>query len=86
MINTVSYSMVEQVSLASSEFPKGVNEFVKAGLTEIKSEKVKPPRVKESPVSFECKVLEVKTLGTEGGAGNLVICEVDSHPCTGLYF
>ena len=76
VINTVSYSMVEQVSLASSEFPKGVNEFVKAGLTEIKSEKVKPPRVKESPVSFECKVLEVKTLGTEGGAGNLVICEV----------
>ena len=75
VINTVSYSMVEQVSLASSEFPKGVNEFVKAGLTEIKSEKVKPPRVKESPVSFECKVLDVKTLGTEGGAGNLVICE-----------
>ena len=68
--------MVEQVSLASSEFPRGVNEFVKAGLTEVKSEKVKPPRVKESPVSFECKVLEVKTLGTEGGAGNLVICEV----------
>ncbi len=76
VINTVSYSMVEQVSLASSEFPKGVNEFVKAGLTEIKSEKVKPPRVKESPVSFECKVLEIKSLGTEGGAGNLAICEV----------
>jgi flavin reductase (DIM6/NTAB) family NADH-FMN oxidoreductase RutF len=76
VINTVSYSMVEQVSLASSEFPKGVNEFVKSGLTEMKSEKVKPPRVKESPVSFECKVLEVKILGTEGGAGNLVICEV----------
>ena len=76
VINTVSYSMVEQVSLASSEFPKGVNEFVKAGLTEIKSEKVTPPRVKESPVSFECKVLEIKGLGTEGGAGNLAICEV----------
>ena len=76
VINTVSYSMVEQVSLASSEFPKGVNEFVKAGLTEIKSEKVKPPRVKESPVSFECNVLEVKPLGFEGGAGNLAICEV----------
>ena len=76
VINTVSHAIVEQVSLASSDFPKGVNEFMKAGLTEIKSQKVKPPRVKESPVSFECKVLEVKSLGTDGGAGNLVICEV----------
>jgi flavin reductase (DIM6/NTAB) family NADH-FMN oxidoreductase RutF len=76
VINTVSYSMVEQVSLASSEFAKGVNEFFKAGLTEIKSETVKPPRVKESPVSFECKVLEVKVLGEVGGSGNLAICEV----------
>ncbi|HEX6225764.1 MAG TPA: flavin reductase family protein, partial [Chryseolinea sp.] len=76
VINTVSHAMVEQVSLASSDFPKGVNEFMKAGLTEIKSQKVKPPRVKESPVSFECKVLEVKSLGASGGAGNLVICEV----------
>jgi flavin reductase (DIM6/NTAB) family NADH-FMN oxidoreductase RutF len=76
VINTVSYSIVEQVSLASSEYGKGVNEFKKAGLTEIKSERVKPPRVKESPASFECKVLEVKSLGTEGGAGNLAICEV----------
>lgn len=76
VINTVSYSIVEQVSLASAEYGKGVNEFIKAGLTEIKSERVKPPRVKESPASFECKVLEVKSLGTEGGAGNLAICEV----------
>jgi flavin reductase (DIM6/NTAB) family NADH-FMN oxidoreductase RutF len=58
VINTVSYAMVEQVSLASFEFPRGVNEFLKAGLTEVKSEMVKPPRVKESPVSFECKVWE----------------------------
>jgi flavin reductase (DIM6/NTAB) family NADH-FMN oxidoreductase RutF len=76
VINTVSYAMVEQVSLASSEYSKDVNEFIKAGLTEIKSEKVRPPRVKESPVSFECRVLEVKQLGTEGGGGNLAICEV----------
>jgi flavin reductase (DIM6/NTAB) family NADH-FMN oxidoreductase RutF len=76
VINIVSYAMVEQVSLASAEYPKGTNEFIKAGFTEIASEKVRPPRVKESPVSFECKVLEVKSLGTEGGAGNLAICEV----------
>jgi flavin reductase (DIM6/NTAB) family NADH-FMN oxidoreductase RutF len=76
VINTVSYAMVEQVSLASSEYGKGVNEFSKAGLTEIKSERVGPPRVKESPASFECRVLEVKSLGSQGGAGNLVICEV----------
>ena len=76
VINTVSHSIVEQISLASSEYEKGVNEFLKAGFTGVKSERVKPPRVKEAPVSFECKVLEVKTLGTEGGAGNLIICEV----------
>ncbi|HTE33695.1 MAG TPA: flavin reductase family protein [Chryseolinea sp.] len=75
VINTVSYSMLEQISLASSEFAKGVNEFVKSGLTETRSDLVRPPRVKESPVSFECKVLEVKSTGSEGGAGNLVICQ-----------
>jgi flavin reductase (DIM6/NTAB) family NADH-FMN oxidoreductase RutF len=75
-INIVNYNMVQQASLASCEFPKGVNEFVKSGFTEIASQKVKPPRVAESPVSFECMVKEVKPLGTEGGAGNLVICEV----------
>jgi flavin reductase (DIM6/NTAB) family NADH-FMN oxidoreductase RutF len=76
VINIVSYNMVQQASLASCEFAKGVNEFVKSGFTEVKSEIVKPPRVGESPVSFECKVKQVIPLGTEGGAGNLVICEV----------
>ena len=76
VINIVSYSIVEKISLASCDFPKGTNEFVKAGFTEVKSELVKPPRVAESPVSFECKVNQVIPLGKEGGAGNLVICEV----------
>lgn len=76
VINTVSYAMVEQASLASSEYEKGINEFIKAGFTEEPSILVKPPRVKEAPVSFECRVVEVKSLGTSGGAGNLVICEV----------
>jgi flavin reductase (DIM6/NTAB) family NADH-FMN oxidoreductase RutF len=76
VINIVNYSMVEQASLASSDFPKGANEFVKAGFTPIASVKVKPPRVAESPVSFECKVNQVIELGSEGAAGNLVICEV----------
>ena len=76
VINIVSYDMVQQMSLASSEFPKGVNEFVKSGFTEVPSETIRPPRVKESPVSFECKVNDIIHLGYEGGAGNLVICEV----------
>ena len=76
VINVVSHDIVEQMSLASTEYDRGVNEFVKAGFTEVPSERVKPPRVKESPVSFECKVIEVKPLGSHGGAGNLVICEV----------
>jgi flavin reductase (DIM6/NTAB) family NADH-FMN oxidoreductase RutF len=75
-INMVNYKMVQQTSLASCDFPKGVNEFTKAGFTEVASTKVKPPRVGESHVSFECKVNQVIPLGTEGGAGNLVICEV----------
>ena len=75
-INVVNFNMVQQTSLASCEFPKGVNEFIKSGLTETTSQLVKPPRVAESPVSFECKVNEIKPLGSEGGAGNLVICEV----------
>jgi flavin reductase (DIM6/NTAB) family NADH-FMN oxidoreductase RutF len=75
-INIVNYKMVQQTSLASCDFPKGVNEFVKAGFTEVASTKVKPPRVGESHVSFECKVNQVIPLGNEGGAGNLVICEV----------
>ncbi len=76
VVNMVNYAMVEQTSLASVEFPKGVNEFEKAGFTAIASEKVRPPRVKESPVSFECKVKNVISLGDQGGAGNLVVCEV----------
>jgi flavin reductase (DIM6/NTAB) family NADH-FMN oxidoreductase RutF len=76
VINIVTYEMVEQASLASCEFPAGVNEFKKAGFTEVRSEKIKPPRVGESPVSFECKVNQVIELGTQGSAGNLVICEI----------
>lgn len=76
VINMVDYDMVQQTSLASCEFPKGINEFIKAGFTEEKATLVGPPMVKESKIKLECKVLEVKPLGTEGGAGNLVICEV----------
>lgn len=76
VVNMVNYPMIEQMSLASCEYPKGVNEFVKAGFTEVSSDIVKPPRVGESPASFECKVLEVKEMGQSGGSGNLVICEV----------
>jgi flavin reductase (DIM6/NTAB) family NADH-FMN oxidoreductase RutF len=76
VINIVTYDMVHQTSLSSCEFPKGTNEFVKAGFTPEPATLVKPPMVKESKVQLECKVIEVKPLGTEGGAGNLVICEV----------
>jgi flavin reductase (DIM6/NTAB) family NADH-FMN oxidoreductase RutF len=75
-INIVTYDMVQQVSLASCEYPKDVNEFIKAGFTEETSQLIKPPLVKESKVKMECRVMEIKPLGTEGGAGNLVICEV----------
>ncbi|EKB49000.1 flavin reductase family protein [Cecembia lonarensis] len=76
VINIVDYAMVEQMSLASTEYEQGVNEFIKSGLTEVPSTKVKPPRVKEAPAAFECRVKEVIPLGEEGGAGNLVLCEV----------
>lgn len=76
VINIVNYNMVQQTSLASCDFPKGVNEFQKSGLTPLASQLVKPPRVAESPVSFECKVKQVIALGDQGGAGNLVLCEV----------
>lgn len=76
VINIVSYAMVQQMSLSSTEYAKGVNEFVKAGFTEAPSEIVKPPRVAEAPVQFECIVKDVIALGEEGGAGNLVIAEV----------
>jgi len=76
VINVVNYAIVQQMSLSSCEFPKGVNEFIKAGFTPLASDVVKPFRVKESPAHFECKVLEVKATGDQGGAGNLIICEV----------
>jgi flavin reductase (DIM6/NTAB) family NADH-FMN oxidoreductase RutF len=76
VINVVTYEMVHQTSLASSPFPKEVNEFVKSGFTPVASDLVKPFRVKESPVQMEARVLEVKELGKAGGAGNLVICEI----------
>jgi len=76
VINIVSYAMVQQMSLASTEYPKGINEFVKAGFTQVPSEVVKPPRVGESPAAFECKVLDVIKTGDQGAAGNLIICEV----------
>jgi flavin reductase (DIM6/NTAB) family NADH-FMN oxidoreductase RutF len=76
VINMVNYSMVEQMSLASTEYPKGVNEFQKSGFTPVDSVKVSPPRVAEAPVSFECKVNQIIETGAEGGAGNLIICEV----------
>lgn len=76
VINVVNFDIVEQMSLASSPYPAGESEFVKSGLTPIPSDLVKPFRVKESPVQFECKVNQVIELGTEGGAGNLIICEV----------
>jgi len=76
VINIVDYSMVQQTSLASTAYAKGVNEFEKAGFTMLASEKIKPFRVKESPAQYECIVTDVMELGHEGGAGNLVICEV----------
>jgi flavin reductase (DIM6/NTAB) family NADH-FMN oxidoreductase RutF len=76
VINVVSYDMVQQMSLSSCEYPKGTDEFTKSGFTPVASTLVKPFRVKESPVSLECKVLEVKSMGDEGGAANLIICEV----------
>ncbi|HWZ15238.1 MAG TPA: flavin reductase family protein [Mucilaginibacter sp.] len=76
VINIVSYAMVQQVSLASVEYPKDINEFTKAGFTMLPSKLVKPPRVAESPVQFECVVNEIKSLGNTPGAGNLVIAEI----------
>ncbi|MCH7523730.1 MAG: flavin reductase family protein [Bacteroidetes bacterium] len=76
VINVVNHDLVQQASLSSTEYAEGVNEFEKAGLTMLKSDIVKPFRVAESPVQFECKVNDIIKLGTEGGAGNLIICEV----------
>ena len=76
VINIVTYDMVQQTSLTSCEYPKGTDEFIKAGLTKETASLVKPPMVKESKAKLECKVLEIKSLGEVGGAGQLVICEV----------
>ncbi|MCB0700611.1 MAG: flavin reductase family protein [Chitinophagales bacterium] len=76
VINVVNYNIVQQMNLASCEYGEGVNEFVKSGLTPIESDMVKPFRVKESPAQLECRVKEVIHTGEEGGAGNLIICEV----------
>ncbi len=76
VINVVNFDIVQQVSLSSTEYPEGVNEFLKSGLTPIPSEIVKPYRVAESPVQFECKVIDIIALGKEGGAGNMIVCEV----------
>ena len=75
-ISIVTYDMVQQTSLSSCEYPQGTDEFEKAGFTKKASQLIQPPGVAESPVNLECRVVEVKPLGTEGGAGNLVICEV----------
>ncbi|WP_300439681.1 flavin reductase family protein [Christiangramia sp.] len=76
VINIVNYDIVQQMSLSSTEYAEGVNEFDKAGLSMLKSDLVKPFRVAESPVQLECKIKEIVETGTEGGAGNLVICHV----------
>ncbi len=76
VINMVDFDMVQQASLASCEFPKGVDEFIKAGFTKERATMVKPPMVKEAKIKFECRVNEVKSLGEEGGAGQLVIAEI----------
>lgn len=76
VINIVNYAMVQQVSLASCEYPNGTNEFIKAGFTQLASQLVKPPRVAESPIQLECIVQEVIALGNKAGAGNLVLAEI----------
>tara|TARA_B100001094_G_C17766096_1_gene592739 strand:- start:6 stop:632 length:627 start_codon:yes stop_codon:yes gene_type:complete len=76
VINVVNFPIVEQMSKSSIEYEKGVNEFIETGLTQVKSLLVKPPRVLESPISFECKVQEIVSLGESGGAGQLIIAKV----------
>jgi flavin reductase (DIM6/NTAB) family NADH-FMN oxidoreductase RutF len=76
VINVVNYNMVQQMSLASSPYEPGIDEFIKTGFTPLASEKIKPFRVAEAPVQFECKVQQIIELGQDGGAGNLIICEV----------
>lgn len=86
VINIVNHNMAEQMSLSSTAYAKGVNEFQKAGFTEVPSEKVRPPRVAESPVSFECSVMEVIELAQTPGAGNLIIAKVELIHVDDAYF
>src|SRR5690606_11903006 len=86
VINIVNYPMVEQMSLSSTSYGKGVNEFQKAGFTEVPSERVRPPRVAESPVSFECSVQEVIELANTPGAGNLILAKVELVHVDDAYF
>ena len=76
VINVVNFPIVEQMSKSSIEYEKGVNEFIETGLTQVESLLVKPPRVLESPISFECKVQDIVSLGESGGAGQLIIAKV----------
>ena len=76
VINVVNYAMVEQMSLASAEFERGINEFSKAGFTAVASDKIRPPRVAESPAAYECVVKQIINTGANPGAGHLIICEV----------
>ena len=75
-INLVSYDMVQQMSLASNEFPREINEFIKAGFTMVNCDSIKPPYVKEAPAVLECKVNEVVSLGDQGAAGNMIVCQI----------
>ena len=77
VINIVNYQMVEQMSLTSTNYDKGINEFVKSGLTPVSSKKIKPPRVKETPVAFECTISKIIELGNGPGAGNLILAKVE---------
>ncbi|THV58850.1 flavin reductase family protein [Flagellimonas alvinocaridis] len=86
VINIVNHDMVEQMSLSSTAYDKGVNEFVKAGFTQVPSEKVRPPRVGEAPVSFECSVMEVIELAQTPGAGNLIMAKVELIHINEAYF
>ncbi|MCR9265186.1 MAG: flavin reductase family protein [Flavobacteriaceae bacterium] len=86
VINIVNHDMVEQMSLSSTAYDKGVNEFIKAGFTQVPSEKVRPPRVGEAPVSFECSVMEVIELAQTPGAGNLIMAKVELIHINEAYF
>ena len=76
VINLVDEEILSQVNQCSAEYPEGINELLAVGFTPVESTRVRPPRVKESKISFECRVIEIKPLGTKGGAGNLIICEI----------